>query len=57
MKHEQVIERMVQDLAEAHGDDPYAPGWMVALAFTGLFLYIFGTVAFWCYLWWKVAEA
>lgn len=50
MKHEQVIERMVQDLAEAHGNDPYAPGWMVALAATGLALYIGGVVAFWCYL-------
>ena len=50
MKHEQVIDRMVQDLAEAHGDDPYAPGWAVALAATGLALYICGVITFWLYL-------
>lgn len=50
MKHEQVIERMVQDLAEAHGDDLYAPGWMVALAMGALALYLAAVVAFWCYL-------
>ena len=50
MKHEQVIERMVQDIAEAHGDDPYAPDWMVALAMGALAIYLAAVVAFWLYL-------
>lgn len=50
MKHEKVIELMVQDIAEAHGDDPYAPDWMVALAVAGLALYIGGVVALWLYM-------
>lgn len=50
MKHEQLIEQMVQDLAEAHGDENYAPDWMVAIAMGALAIYLAAVVAFWCYL-------
>lgn len=50
MKHERLIQQMVQDIAEAHGDDPYAPDWMVALAISALAIYLAAMSAFWCYL-------